>query len=313
MSKKILVTGVNGFVGKHLVRELHGQGHSVFGIGNQEPDAHPETADILDIYIQCDITKENEVSKLKLDGVDCIINLAGLANVGASFNNPDLYMKVNVEVLSVLGKELLRQNSSARMIAISSGALYDPNQTMPLSESSKVVEAGSPYAMSKLAMEQSAGLLREQGLDCIVVRPFNHIGPSQGLGFLIPDLVEKLRIIDSNKPKITAGNLKTVRDYTDVRDIARAYANLAVAPTLSHNLYNVCSGKGLAGDDIIQALCVAMNIDFSKLQIVVDQSLMRPTDPPKIIGDNSLLKQDTGWSPSISIDKTVADIIKSLV
>lgn len=308
----IVVTGVNGFVGKHLARELYSRELEVVGLGNHEPEADPEISDFLGSYVQCDITHPDEVSKLDLSKVDCVVNLAGLAAVGASFDNPELYMRVNVGVLAVLGEELLKQSPNARMIAVSTGALYDPNQEMPLNESSKIMGAGSPYALSKLAMEDTAKDLRKKGLNCVVVRPFNHIGPGQGLGFLIPDLVDKLRQADKDNPTITVGNIKTVRDYTDVRDIVKAYASLATTKTLQHDLYNVCSGVGLSGEDIIRALCVGLNIDFSKLQIDVDRSLIRPSDSSKIIGDNKLLQQDTGWAPSISIESTLKDIIDSL-
>ena len=221
-------------------------------------------------------------------------------------------MDVNVAVLSVLGNELLKQNPTARMIAVSTGALYDPNQVMPLSETSKTIETGSPYALSKLAMEKQANRLRNDGLDCIIVRPFNHIGPGQGLGFLIPDLVNKLRQADKVNSSITVGNLKTIRDYTDVRDIARAYADLATAENLDHNLYNVCGGIGYSGEDILKAICKALDINYGTLSINVDPSLIRPSDPGKIIGDHSKLTNDTGWNPQISLSKTITDIIMSL-
>lgn len=305
----ILVTGINGFVGKHLARELAGRGADVIGAGQREPNASPDIADILKGYFQCDVTDKDQVAALPLKDVDCVINLAGLANVGASFDNPDLYMKINVEVLSVLGEELFSANPSARMIAVSTGALYDPRQPMPLSEDSKVITDGSPYAMSKLAMEETARSLRESGQDCIVVRPFNHIGPGQGLGFLIPDLAEKLKNTDSKSPHITAGNLKTVRDYTDVRDIARAYADLATVETLNHELYNVCSGSGLSGEDIVRTLCENLSIDFDSLRIDTDPSLIRPSDPEKIVGDNSRLRADTDWKPAIALSQTVSDLL----
>ncbi len=308
----IFVTGVNGFVGKHLVRELKQRGLLVGGLGNQEPLAHEEIASDLDFYKQCDITKPDEVARLTLKNVSAVINLAGLANVGASFANPDLYMDVNVKVLSVLGDELFKQNPIARMIAVSTGALYDPRQTMPLVEKSLLAEKSSPYAESKRAMEKVAQNFTEEGKDCIVVRPFNHIGPGQGLGFLIPDMVEKIRNIDQENPAITAGNLKTIRDYTDVRDIVKAYADLATAPKLNHQLYNVCSGTGRSGEDILRSICADLNVDFENLRIDIDQSLIRPTDPEKIIGNSSLLQTETGWTPKVTLAKTIRDIIKNL-
>lgn len=305
---KILVTGVNGFVGKHLARELAGRNMRVLGIGHHEDEPNGEIASLLDSYYKCDVADKEQVGKLPLKDISAIINLAGLANVGASFDDPELYMKVNVGVLSVLGKALFEANPSARMIAVSTGALYDPNQTMPLNEESHVFTEGSPYALSKLAMEKAAQDLKDKGQDCIVVRPFNHIGPGQGPGFLIPDLAAKLKNTDLGNPQISAGNLKTIRDYTDVRDIARAYANLATAKELNHTLYNVCSGEGHSGEDIIRALCNSFGIDFSKLEIEVDQSLIRPSDPEKIIGSHNRLTADTSWKPQIKLSQTIRDI-----
>lgn len=198
------------------------------------------------------------------------------------------------------------------MIAVSTGAVYDPRQDMPLSEDSTLIEKGSPYSQSKIAMEKAAVELRGKGQQCVVVRPFNHIGPGQGPGFLIPDLAAKLKSADPDKPTITAGNLKTVRDYTDVRDIAKAYADLATSNMLNNDLYNVCSGAGYSGEEIVRALCDALGIDFDKLKIEVDQSLIRPSDPPRIVGDSSRLKQDTGWQPQTALQQTVADIVREL-
>ncbi len=308
----ILVTGINGFVGKHLARELATRGIAIVGVGQRESEVDAEISPLVTTYYQCDVTVPSEVANLPLKDIDCVINLAGLANVGASFDNPELYMQINVDVLKVLGATLHEANPAARMIAVSTGALYDPGQPMPLTEESQTITSGSPYAMSKLAMEQAARDLQGKGQECIVVRPFNHIGPGQGLGFLIPDLAHKLQSADPAKPTITAGNLKTIRDYTDVRDIAKAYADLATSSQLNFNLYNVCSGSGRSGEDIVKALCNALSIPFDQLKIDIDQSLIRPSDPAKIVGDNTRLCTDTGWSPSIDLQQTVQDIIASL-
>ena len=304
----ILVTGINGFVGKHLTRELAGQNIEVMGVGNNEPMADPEIADLLNDYRQVDITNKNEVAALDLRKIDAIINLAGLANVGASFANPELYMNVNVNVLLVLGEELLRQNPKARMLAVSTGAVYDSSQEMPLSEDSTIVENGSPYAMSKIAMEGIGAELRQKGLDCVIARPFNHIGPGQGLGFLIPDMITKLETARKTNT-ITVGNIQTSRDYTDVRDIVKAYANLATSKEIiDENVFNVCSGVSIKGEEIIKKLCKIMVINFSNLTIDVDRSLVRPSDPMQIYGDCSRLREATGWRPTINLDQTLKDI-----
>lgn len=312
MGHKILITGVNGFVGKHLARELASRNIQVIGVGHREAAVASEIETVVSEYYQCDVSNAEQVAKLPLSELNSIINLAGLANVGASFDNPELYMDVNVKVLSVLGEALFEANPTARMIAISTGALYDPNQPMPLHEDSKVITKGSPYALSKLAMEEAASKLRKTGQDCVVVRPFNHIGPGQGLGFLIPDLASKLMSTDPQNPHITAGNLKTIRDYTDVRDIAKAYADLATSETLNYTVYNVCSGTGRSGENIVEALCNELGINYRDLQIKVDQTLIRPTDPAEIFGAHDNITDDTGWEPEIDLSDTVKAIVQSL-
>ena len=307
----ILVTGINGFVGKHLARELNSQGFEIMGLSNFEDVPHPEIKDLISEYYKCDITSPEELKKLDFSSVSGVINLAGLASTGDSYKNPELYMKVNVEVLTILGNEILRQSPLARVLAISSGTIYDSSQPMPLSEDSELLKDGSPYALSKIAMEVEAQKLRKNGLDCIVARPFNHIGPGQGLGFLIPDLIQKIKSLDKSKPVLKVGNIDTVRDYTDVRDIVRAYTSLIAAEKLEHGIYNICNGEGLSGKQILMAICTNLGIDFNSINLEIDSSLIRPNDPIEIVGDNSRLCSELGWNSGISINTTIKDIIKS--
>jgi GDP-4-dehydro-6-deoxy-D-mannose reductase len=308
--KSVLVTGINGFVGKHLARELAERGHRLLGAGHVEAGADPEVKDILDQYIQCDITDVEQVKKLPLGKIDSIINLAGLANVGASFNNSELYMKLNVAVLSVLGKEFYAANPAGQIIAVSTGAVYRSDQPMPLTEESATVTHGSPYALSKLKMEEAAAEFAKAGRTCIVVRPFNHIGPGQAPGFLLPDLYQKLAAYQKTSEPVAVGNLTTIRDYTDVRDIVAAYADIVESNPVNA-LYNACSSTGASGEEILAALCTAMNIDHTSLALTADQSLIRPDDPQKIIGDHSKLTNDTGWMPRISLKTTIQDFVDS--
>lgn len=305
---QVLVTGCNGFVGKHLIRELVSKGTTVFGLGFEEP-AHPEISGLLKDYFQTDLTSSREVAALKLKNIDAVINLAGLAKIGDSFAQPEFYKKVNVEVLTNLGNELVRQNKHARIIAISTGAVYDSKQSMPLTEDSKTVEGVSPYADSKLIMETEAEKLRKLGLDCIVVRPFNHIGPGQEGGFLLPDLLAKIQNAQKTGNVIKVGNLKTKRDYTDVRDIVRGYTMLALAKNLPHQLYNICSGTSHSGEEILQTILNAMN--KQDIRVEIDQDLIRPNDPADLFGSNALLAGDTGWQPKIPLEKTIEDFVKS--
>lgn len=302
----VLVTGVNGFVGQHLARELHSRGCGVIGTGHSEPAA-PSIAELLENYVACDLTDAAQVERLPLDKVDAVISLAGLANVGGSFDRPDEYKHVNVAVLATVCDRLLSLGAAKRVIAVSSGAVYDPNQPQPLSEDSRTVQDGSPYALSKLLMEQSAADFRKRGLDCVIVRPFNHSGPGQRAGFIIPEVYKKIRNAQSTGEPVLVGNLKTKRDYTDVRDIVRAYTDLALAERLEHDTYNVCSGRSVSGQAIVDLLCKELGVE--NIKIAVDQSLLRPNDPPELYGTYARLKAATDWQPVIPLEQTIKDFV----
>lgn len=309
---KSLVTGVNGFVGQHLARALHNSGCDVLG-ASQEAEANPKIKTLLSGYYKCDLTNPDEISQLPLENIDSIINLAGLAKVGASFGQADLYKKVNVEVLSNLCKALLDKGlSSVRILAISTGAVYDPAQSPPFSESSPTVKPDetNPYVSSKLAMEHVAYEQQKHGLSVLVVRPFNHVGPGQLPGFLVPDLAEQIVDVMAGKQKtIKIGDLSSQRDYTDVRDVVRAYTLLATihSDSLNATTYNVCSGQPLSGQEILRLLLQSFNAN--NIEVEIDQSRIRPNDPPMLYGNIATLKSDTGWKPEITIKQTIADFV----
>jgi len=303
---KIMVTGVNGFVGQHLAKEISSEGHKVIGIGHNSELLAMDGGTVNE-YFACDLTKAYEVANLPLDGIDAIINLAGLANVGDSFNNPDLYSRVNVAVLTSLCERLVRESRKTRMVAISTGAVYESDQPMPLTEDSRIINNGSPYALSKLLMEEAARKYRVEGLDCVIVRPFNHAGPGQRLGFLVPDLFKKIQTALNNKLPLRVGNLNTRRDYTDVRDVVRAYRQLALSRSLNHDIYNVCSGRSVAGTQILELLL--RELGDPSLEIEVDKTLMRPRDPEALYGSNHRLQTEISWHPEITLDQTIKDFV----
>ena len=303
----ILITGINGFVGKHLAREAVAQGHSVIGVG-VNGGLDESLAGIVSRYELCDLTDALAVAKLNLEGVQAIINLAGLAKVGSSFGQAELYKRVNVDVLAVLGRRLLAEKSKVRLIAISSSMVYDSAQPMPLSEASRTSGAGSPYADSKLLMEAAAAELKSQGLDCVVMRPFNHIGPGQESGFLVPDLYQQIEGVIKRSQPLLVVNLSSKRDYTDVRDVAKAYLSIAAKPTLAHNVYNVCSGHSVSGTEILANLLAQMGLKET-IKPQVDQAKMRPSDVAELYGSAERLRAETGWQPTIPIAQSLKDFI----
>jgi GDP-4-dehydro-6-deoxy-D-mannose reductase len=303
MAKSILVAGINGFVGKHLAKELHSCGYEVFGTGMDE-NISPEITKEVKQYIKCDLTSPKDIEKLPLSDINAVINLAGLAQVGTSFGKEDLYNKINVEVHSLIIERIQQLNLNVRILVISTGAVYDNNQEMPLTESSPFINGGSPYAASKVLLEKTLEKYIEDGMDIIIARPFNHTGPGQLDGFIVPDLTSKILIQD----EITVGPLNTSRDYTDVRDVVRAYRMIIEKPERSsHRVYNVCSGVPTSRDQIIEKIKAATGKET--LEVKVDEALVRPNDALLIYGSNNRIGKDFGWQPSISIDKTIKDFV----
>lgn len=301
--KKILVTGANGFVGQHLVKEMVDNGISVVGIGGQI--GSKSKSPLVSEYIVTDLNDPDAVKQLNFADVDGVIHLAGLAAVGPSFKNPMKYVTSNVGIQTNIFEAALEQGAKPKFLIISSGSLYDANAPLPLAETSKVIPS-SPYAVSKMGQEQMALYYGQRGFTCVIARPFNHIGPGQNPGFIVPDVAEQIVAVEKgNAASVMVGNLDASRDYTDVRDIARAY-RLLIEKGVAGEIYNICSGKAISGHDIVGGLLAAAG---SSAPIQEDLKRMRPSDNPEIYGDNSKLVDATGWQPEIALEQTLADVI----
>lgn len=312
MSKKtILITGINGFVGPHLAREFAKRGCGVIGVGFQ-PEAAQELSETLESYIRCDLTNQSDVAKIDFSSVDAVIHLAGLSSQGMSFDQPQRFIADNSAMIISLFEAALKQKPAQlpRFVVVSSGAVYDSGQAMPLTEDSAVV-FNSPYAVSKITVEHLCSYYQRRGFKYIVARPFNHTGPGQGPGFLIPDLATQVLKAGPNGT-VKIGNLKTRRDYSDVRDIVRAYADLALTDSLSHNVYNLCSGSARSGKEILEIITNKCFGEKADIKIQVNQELIRPNDPLEIYGSHQRATEDFNWRPEISLEDTIMDYLQRL-
>ncbi len=307
LKKEIVVTGINGFVGEHLARYLQDSGFSVRGVG-RENAPNPNVAPFIDTYEAADLLDSESVNKLTLSEAVAIIHLAGLASVAESFDKPDLYKSGNAAMTENLLSAAKEQGFQGRVVAISTGALYSPAEPMPLNEGSETAQ-NSPYAIGKIHAEEVIKQYCEDGMDAVIVRPFNHIGPGQGPGFLVGDLYDQLNTAkESGVQEVLVGNLATKRDYTDVRDIVKAYTLLATAPSLQHDTYNVASGTSREGFEILDYLKSAMGLH--DIKPVTDSSRVRPTDIMDITGDASRIKNELGWEPSLDISDAIKDFVE---
>lgn len=303
--KRLVITGVGGFVGGHLARAAAEAGWSVFGIGRTERAASG-IEQALDGYAGVDLRHEWPASA-PVDAA--VVHLAGLAAVGASFDRPQQYIADNSAMTTVLCEAALRSGGGGRIVAVSSGAVYAASAGESVRDESSPIGFSSPYVVSKILVENQIAFYRARGLDAVVARPFNHFGPGQGPGFLVPDLARQLTASAPGEP-LTVGNLDTRRDYCDVRDVARAYLALADAPALTHSLYNVASGVARSGRDVVDAICAAVGREIPPLR--VDPERIRPSDPASIRGDASRLRAETGWQPLLAFETSIADAVVSL-
>ena len=286
----ILVTGSNGFAGRHLTKHLKENGHQ------------PLTPEI-------DLLNATEtevvISKQKFDTV---VHLAAMAEVGTSMISPAKILRNNIFGELNLLEALRRRNSKARVLIICSADEYGGSQSGSIAETAAFKPA-SPYAVSKVAQD-FLGLqyFLSYGLDIVRLRPFNHIGEGQRIGFVVPDFVKQIVEIEkSGKPgEIVVGNLEAVRDFTDVLDMVSAY-ELALMKGEAGEVYNVGSGKGVKISYLLDQL---VKMSKAKIKITVDKSRFRPGEPSQLICNPDKFMQATGWKPEIPLEKTLERVLE---
>lgn len=240
---------------------------------------------------------------------DAIYHLAALTHVGQSWEEPLRVLEVNVIGTGALLAAARECGTDPRVLVTSSaevyGAVTDP-ACLPLTEASPTAPL-SPYAASKLAAEAVAAQARiGHGQQVITVRPFNHIGPGQSTNFAVGALAK--RIVDAERrgaPSIPVGNLSARRDFTDVRDVVRAYRSL-IELERPADVYNICTGRDVSIREIADSL---LRLAGTSLELETDPALVRPVEVPRLLGDPGRLVDDTGWKPEVVLEETLADIL----
>ena len=298
--KKALIFGFGGFVGRYLAHELRSHGYFVYG------------SDMMDMqlddyaYHRADLLEESQVGTLVADiQPDIIINLAAISSVGQSWKMPQRTMQVNVVgVLNLL--EAVRCGSpSSKVMLIGSSEQYAPsdlsiNESMPL-------DTNNPYGISKITQENFAKLYRTRfGMKVYCVRAFNHTGIGQSENFVIPSWCKQVaEISKSGKPGvIRVGNLDVKRDFSDVRDIVRAY-RMIIECDSCETIYNVGSGHAVELRELLEYIIL---LSGQPISIEVDKDLFRPSDTPVICCDHSLISEGLGWT----LEFTIWDTLRNL-
>jgi GDP-4-dehydro-6-deoxy-D-mannose reductase len=306
---RILITGISGFVGPYLA--LH--------IADAAPEAEiwgmvwaadPAKAPSSVQQIEGDLT---DISSLMtaLDQVrpNIIFHLAAASSVASSWDHPGRFLEVNAVGTVNLLEVARTLDLNAKIVVSSSAEVYGavPINQQPITEDAPLAPL-SPYAASKAAQDLlTAQYYHGYGMSTIRLRLFHHTGPRRPTQFVASSFAHQIARIERglDPPRLAVGNLEAVRDFTDVRDVARAYW-LAATHGIPGDAYNVCSSRRTSIRRVLDMLLAHSEID---VEVEVDPSRLRAADIPYLVGDHSRFSETTGWHPEIPLVETLGDLL----
>lgn len=307
---KILITGGTGFAGSHLVDALLAQGYT---------DIHVTSYSGEDIYLEALIGSKNihTVNLTDKHATSALFNqlqptqiyhLAALAFVGKSFDEADTVLMNNITLQQNVLLAVRDVCPRARLLVVGSAEEYGISvfdEEIPITEQHPFRPI-NPYAVSKIAQDMLAySYSVSYGLDVVTVRPFNHIGERQSTDFAVPAFTKQIVAIENGQQtELKVGNLDSIRDFTDVKDMVLAYI-IAMNKGKKGEAYNIGSGVGVKMSDMLQKL---ISLSKTSISVVEDQSRMRPHDIPKMVANSAKIKA-LGWSTTVPIEVTLQRII----
>lgn len=304
-----LITGVAGFAGSHLadylLRETDWQVTGCILPGWEH--AHLDRrVDCLEVDL-----RDREATRAMLDqrAPDMIFHLAAQAFVPVSWQDPWSTLENNIRAQTNILDGLVRLGARPRVLVIGSNEEYGlvRQEDLPLREDAPL-RPNSPYAVSKIAQDY-LGLqyFLSHHIPCVRVRPFNHIGPRQSEAFVAPAFARQIALIEAGRqePVIYVGNLSSQRDFTDARDMVRAY-HLALVKGQAGEVYNIGSGQPRTVQTLLNIL---LSLSRVSIRVETDPQRMRPSDTPIAYCDASKLRAATGWEPRIPFEQTLRDVL----
>jgi GDP-4-dehydro-6-deoxy-D-mannose reductase len=295
---RALITGSTGFVGPYLKKELESHGYEVFGLDRDNPEN-------LQSVFCGDIRDYGFVEGVLKDVLpDEIYHLAGFSSVKKSFEEPELTAEINVGGTRNVLETVRKFCPKSKILIVSSADVYGNPKKVPINENEETQET-SPYSKSRIDQEKLVDEFKD--LFIVVSRSFNHTGPGQPEIFVLPDFVKQIVEVEKGikDPIIFTGDLNVIRDFSDVRDVVKAYY-LLLQKGKKGEIYNVGSGNGYNLADLLNKIIVLVAI---KIEVKRDPSKMRPVEIMELVADISKIVQDTGWKNSYSMDETMKDLL----
>ncbi|MCZ4096026.1 SDR family NAD(P)-dependent oxidoreductase [Streptomyces sp. So13.3] len=308
----VAVTGAEGFIGSHLVEALVASGHRVRAMAQYNSFSSfgwletldAETMSQVDVVLG-DVRDPGSVRGL-MDGAEAVYHLAALIAIPYSYQAPHSYVDTNVTgTLNVL--EAVRQLEIPRLVHTSTSETYGTAQTVPISEDHPI-NTQSPYAASKAGGDRLAdSYFASFGTPVVTLRPFNTFGPRQSMRAVIPTVIGQ---VAAGERTITLGDLRPTRDFTYVRDTARAFLAVGTAPAGSvvGRTFNAGTGGEISVGDLVQLIGKLMETD---LDVIEDEQRIRPagSEVMRLVCDAARLRDATGWAADHSLEQGLEDTI----
>lgn len=307
MKKKALIIGAAGFVGSYLAKELfHNHDMEVYATKLPHEQLEIPNTGIYDL----DILSKNEIIDLLYEiRPDYIFHLAAQSSVSVAWKNPGLTVDINVKGCVNILESIRELYYKPAVLLVGSGEEYGhiKEDEVPINEENHL-RPGNIYAATKVCQNMLASIYSQAyDMNLIMVRAFNHIGPGQSPIFVVSDFCRQVAEIEKGikSPVIQVGNLSAKRDFTDVRDVVRAYA-LLIQKGKAGETYNVGSGRAYTIREILDMIISLSNID---IKVETDPNKIRPVDVPIIEADITKLNDISGWLPMISLEQTIKETL----
>jgi GDP-4-dehydro-6-deoxy-D-mannose reductase len=303
----IFITGATGFVGCYLRKFLQSPEHHIWGSAYPDVPEHSTQDHIFYMEIRSENDVFKRVQEIKPDRV---FHLAAISNVRHSWERRRQTLETNILGTLNLFEGIRQFSPDARVLFVSSSDIYGTHSLSgaPLTEKDEVLSM-NPYAYTKWSGEiLSDFYTRVEKLDIVIARPFPHTGPGQSADFVCSDWACQIARIEKKlvDPLIKVGNISVERDFTDVRDVVRAHAELAEKGRTGE-VYNVCSGRSYSLESILECLLSYTQEDIS---VRVDSQRLRKVDIPRLVGDNAKIKRAISWEPRIPMEQSLKELLE---